>query len=386
MRLVFDGQYTLLENSVSRYTRNLVTSLARICPALNITLLLFTRRNESDIRAENTWLPDGVHLYCMAGEETPYVRSRFEVYRRIWHWSLACRRLKADVFHAHYTSMPFPFGGGLVTTLHDVFEWVPSLGRAKGRRTLRKMLDKLTYRRASIIAVSEHSKRDFLTYLDKSHPRIEAIQSGVEPKFTPTPSPSDQAVCERLGLQPGAYVLYIGDLSPRKNVTTLIRAFARCLDELPIETKLVLTKGVWHPTPEGELAAQLGIADRLLFIGHAIEAELPSLYRQARVFVFPSRYEGFGFPNLEAMASGTPVITTNVSSMPEVVGDAALTLDPDDVDGFATAIIRVFHDPDLCHALSERGRARATNFTWERTARGVLRHYQRYHCPTLEFC
>jgi glycosyltransferase involved in cell wall biosynthesis len=186
--------------------------------------------------------------------------------------------------------------------------------------------------------------------------RVRVIPLGVNPNFRPTPSDLRQ----RLNLPNGRLILHIGGNQPRKNVGLIVQA----LRSLPDDVTLVQVGGELAPAP------------RIRSLSFVPESDLAALYSLADVFVFPSKYEGFGLPPLEAMACGTPAIVANTSSLPEVVGDAALLVSPDDPQELAAAIQRILTEPDLAAALRERGLARARQYTWERTARETLAVYQ----------
>jgi glycosyltransferase involved in cell wall biosynthesis len=174
------------------------------------------------------------------------------------------------------------------------------------------------------------------------------------------------------------YVLYVGSENPRKNMPRLIAAFARLHETLP-DVRLIKVGSVEHPSLAEQLrrqVQQLGLADAVLFTNPVSDQDLVAFYNLADLFVFPSLYEGFGLPPLEAMACGAPVVCSNAASLPEVVGDAAITVDPYDVDGLAAAMVRVLTDADLRRQLRERGLARARQFTWERTALETIAVYR----------
>lgn len=172
------------------------------------------------------------------------------------------------------------------------------------------------------------------------------------------------------------YILYVGTYKPRKNVDTLVRAFCRAINK-GIKHKLVLAgpMTVRERNSLLNLSMQLGIQKYIIFAGLVPEEEMPALYSEADSFIFPSLYEGFGLPPLEAMACGTPVITSNTSSLPEIVGDAGILVDPHDVKGFANAMNRVLTDDGLKEEMARKGLQRAKLFTWETNARETLKVY-----------
>jgi glycosyltransferase involved in cell wall biosynthesis len=191
-----------------------------------------------------------------------------------------------------------------------------------------------------------------------------------------------RAVAERFGLR-GPFVLAVGVLQPRKNLPRLIRAFGRVAREAPHALALVGKPGWAHEELKRAVAAS-GLGSRVKFTGYVPDADLPVLYNAAELFVYPSLYEGFGLPPLEAMACGTPVVTANVTSLPEVVGDAALAVDPTDELALADAIGRALTDEALRERLRTAGLAHAALFSWERTAALTLQVYHRVREGALE--
>jgi alpha-1,3-rhamnosyl/mannosyltransferase len=173
-------------------------------------------------------------------------------------------------------------------------------------------------------------------------------------------------------------VLYLGSNKPHKNLVRLIEAWRIVTSSFQLPASCLIVAGVWDERyPEVKLrAAELGLGDRVIFLGPVAESDLPALYSGATLFAFPSIYEGFGLPVLEAMACGVPVVCSNVSSLPEVAGAAALLVDPLDVDGLAAAIGRVLADGNLRAELRQKGVAQAARFTWEETARRTLAIYR----------
>ena len=207
----------------------------------------------------------------------------------------------------------------------------------------------------------------------------EDVYNGVEPRFRPLPADQVAAWRARQGL-PERFILYLGTLQPRKNVETLVRAFARWQERVPSQARdvvLVLAgaKG-WFYERLFRLVEDLRVAGRVVFPGYVPNEDLPWWYNAATVFAYPSLFEGFGLPVLEAMACGTPVLAANTSSLPEIVGDAGILLPPKDVEAWATALCEVVVEAEKRHLLAKRGQERARLFSWERTARETLAVYQ----------
>lgn len=228
----------------------------------------------------------------------------------------------------------------------------------------------------AIVADSENTKRDIITCYGVEADRVRVIPAGYEKKRYRM-GIDVEGVKEKYGLT--SYLLYVGNLLPHKNLRRLLHAFARIAWRLPHQLVIAGKKDHrYYPALEAEVQA-LGLQNRALFLDYVLSDELPCLYAGADVFVFPSLYEGFGLPPLEAMACGTPVIVSNVSSLPEVVGDAALMVDPYDIEGMAKAMHRVLSDDGLSKEMRRKGLERAKLFSWEKTARNILKVLDEVH-------
>lgn len=217
-----------------------------------------------------------------------------------------------------------------------------------------------------VIAVSQATKDDLVRHYRVVPDKIAVVHHGVEERFRPTPDPAAPA---RYGL-PSRYLLYLGTLQPRKNLERLVQAYGRLPGDAP---PLVLAgaKG-WYFERIAAAIAALGLENRVLLPGYVADADVPALLTGATALVYPSLYEGFGLPALEALACGTPVLAANTSSLPEVVGAAGLLVDPLDVGAIAAAMQRLLADEALRAALSQQGRERAKGFSWDRCARETL--------------
>lgn len=261
-----------------------------------------------------------------------------------------------------------------VVTIHDVgYRVFPEAHTARRRLEL-EVTTRWSLRAARrVIAISHATKRDLVNWYGVDPDRITVTHLGLSTDFAPPADPQCvAAVRVRYGLVQRPYLLYIGTVQPRKNLARVIEALANVL-AAGYDLDLVLAgKRGWLSEPIERRASELGIADRVRFTGYVADADLPALLAGALAFVFPSLYEGFGIPVLEAMACGAPVITSTISSLPEVAGDAALLVDPLDPHAIAAAIMRVHDDAALRADLRQRGLARARQFTWEACARRTL--------------
>ena len=250
------------------------------------------------------------------------------------------RRYKLDLVHDPTGVAPFMFGvrARSVVTVHDVFAWsCPGTSTLLDTLISHYWLPRRLPQVDAVITVSLASQKDLSHYLGISRPMIHVIPQAASSHFRPAPLAQVATARSRYGL-PEHYILYVGSLVKRKNLLGLLRSYARLrASEQPLPLVVV---GV-ERTDRGAIAktlAELDLGSDLVFAGHVADENLPAVYSGAELFVFPSLYEGFGLPPLEAMACGTPVVCSNTSSLPEVVGDAAITVDPNDVDALAGAM------------------------------------------------
>jgi glycosyltransferase involved in cell wall biosynthesis len=265
-----------------------------------------------------------------------------------------------------------------VITIHDLsFLRFADRFRPANRLYLTTMT-RLSCRRARrIIAVSQATADEIARWLAVPTERVDVVPHGVEHKrFHPLPSDQVEAFRREKGL-PERFALFLGTLEPRKNLAVLVEAFARTQAHHQGVPLVVAGGKGWYYQEVFQRVEQLSLTDTVWFPGFVPSAELPLWYNAATVFVYPSFYEGFGMPLLEAMACGTPVISSAASCMPEVVGDAGPLLKPDDTIGLAESLDRLLADADLRTELSRRGQERASGFTWEGTAAATVNCYHR---------
>ncbi|MBX7214263.1 MAG: glycosyltransferase family 4 protein [Thermoflexales bacterium] len=292
-----------------------------------------------------------------------------------------------DLYHAtDFTLPPTRPRTRTVLTVHDLtFERDPGSAVPTLLAFLRRVVPASARRADHIVADSHATARDLTELYGIPPAKITTIHSGVDARFSPLPrgtrEQESRALRERYQLGDDPYTLCVGTLQKRKNHLNLVRAFGRVLADWPAGERaplLVISggKGWLYEETLAEVAA-LGLGERVRFIGFADDADLPALYRHARAFAFPSLYEGFGLPVLEAMACGTPVVTSNVSSLPEVAGNAGLMVDPYDVPALAAAVTRALRDENWRAFAGEAGQRRAQTFTWRRAAEQLLEVYDR---------
>ncbi len=355
---------------IETYVRNVIGGLGAIDPTGDYTIFLQPHRTADAI-------PRTEHLRRVV------VRTRYGPLRVPFASALAIARSRVDLMHVQNTA-PALCPSPVVVTLHDIaYERYPQFLPPDHVATLRRRVPPTLRRAAAIITDSEASKREIVDYYRVLPDKVSVALLAADPIFRPLRDEAMRVVTRQRFADGERYILFAGDpLQRRKNVKTLVDAYVRLRRAGAIAHRLVLSGG------RDALASDIFAAVRatghegdLGFVGRVSDEELVALYNGADLLVYPSFYEGFGLPPLEAMACGTPVITSNVSSLPEVVGDAALTVDPFDVDALATAIARVLRDSELGARLSAQGVARAASFSWEATARTILRVYRQVLAP-----
>ena len=291
---------------------------------------------------------------------------------------LALRREGVTLFHAPHYVLPPLVRCRSVVTIHDCIhlmfpQYLPNRFAFGYART---SIGLAARRATRVLTVSESSKRDILRFVETEPEKIAVIYNAYDERFAIDPAEEDVVrVHERYQLQ-DEFVLYAGNVKPHKNLERLIDAFHivrnRGLDHLKL---VMIGDEISKYTALRRAVHRHQLHKYVRFLGYLPEETLAVMYRLAGVFVFPSLYEGFGLPPLEAMASGTPVVTSNVSSPPEVAGDAAILVDPYDPHAIADGIFRVLTDADLRKALRRKGVARAGQFSWEQSVRRVRRIY-----------
>jgi len=268
-------------------------------------------------------------------------------------------------------------GAPTVLTVHDlIFRRYPAHHKRLNRWYLNATMPLFCRRAGHIIAVSEQSKRDVIEAYGMSPEKITVIYEAADLRFGPQPPAAVTAARQRFGL-PERYLLFVGTIEPRKNLGRILTAFERLHAAGLTDALVIVGKRGWlyddfFARLEGSPAKQA-----VIFPGFVPDADLPAVYAGSQALAFPSEFEGFGLPVLEAMACGAPVVCSKVSSLPEVAGDAALLIDPLDVDALTDTLHRVLSDPALAADLRARGLAQAARFSWARAAEETLAVYRR---------
>ena len=377
LRVVVDvGPAVHQRAGLSRYTERLVANL-RTYPLDVLDLSLFYNQHS------NHWLPDSLHGLPMRTVTMGQLAWRLSALATHWlRWPRYENILpQSQLYHATEHLLPY-LRRPTVLTVHDlIFERYPEYHTARNRLFLRAALPRFVQAAHRVIAVSEQTKRDLVELYGTPAEKIQVIYEGIDPAFAPA-SPAVVAQVSRhyspnadqIGVRP--YLLMVGTLEPRKNHITAMRALAR-LKAQGFPHRLLIVGGEgWLFEPIRAQVAELGLEEDVSFSGHVPFADLVALYSGAACLLMPSLYEGFGFPVLEAMACGAPVICSNTSSLPEVAGGIALTLPPTDDEIWAAAIQRLLGEPGLQKELRERGLHWAEQFSWQRCAAETLALYR----------
>ena len=368
MRIAFDGTtLTPGRTGVGYYTEHLLQHLAREVEQTGDEIVVLSNQ------AVDTERPLPPHVRVHDGHRFPV--------RIGWMQLCASRALDAvrpDV--AHFTNGMIPAGSPVSTivTVHDMSLRLYPQCHPVRRLLLNRPLMHLAIRQAAaIVTVSHSARRDLLRLHGVAPERVSVVHEAASPAFRPI---SDPALLERVRAKyglPSRFLLYVGTIEPRKNLSRLFDAFAAARAQgMPHHLVCVGPYG-WSSSDLAGRIERLGVNDAVHFTGYVNFADLPALYNLGEFFVFPSLYEGFGLPVVEAMASGVPVITSNTSSLGEIAGDAAETIDPTSTDALADAIYRLATEPELRRELVRRGLERARTFSWERTAKEMLGVYHR---------
>jgi glycosyltransferase involved in cell wall biosynthesis len=282
-----------------------------------------------------------------------------------------------DLLHVQYIAPPI-CPCKFVVTIHDTsYEFYPQFFKATERFRLAWIMPYMAKKAVKIFTVSENSKKDIINLYKVDPEKVVVTCDAVNENFKPIRQGMLLEKIKNKYKLSHNFILYVGNLQPRKNLSGLIKAYCRLKKDQNIKHKLVIVgQKAWLYSDIFNIAKDLMIEDEIIFTGYVQDEDLLLLYNAADVFVYPSFYEGFGLPVLEAMACGTPVITSNTSSFPEVVGDAGLMVNPYEINEIAKAIYDVIVNSELKKKLSKKGLQRAKLFSWEDTARKTLKIYE----------
>jgi glycosyltransferase involved in cell wall biosynthesis len=358
---------------IASYTRNLALALRR---SGAVELNLFYGLNwSSEIRDTAVAGVDSLKVWVKRMVPRPYSLMRFVQQRR---FSAGIRGLNCDLYHEP-GFLPFQFDGPTVITVHDLSPLrYPETHPPARVREVMERLPRAVQAASAIIVDSEFIRTELLQSVTVDPARVTSIHLGVAPEYRPRAAKEIAPALAQYGLSHRAYILAVGTLEPRKNLIQAINAYTGLPEPVKKATPLVIAgmRG-WLP---GDLEARIRQHEErgeVRWLGYVPADTLPMLYSAARMLVYPSLYEGFGLPVLEAMASGIPVITTNRASLPEVAGDVGLMVDPMDVDGLREQMRRLIEDGDEAARRGALGIERARQFTWEACAGKTLAVYRK---------
>jgi glycosyltransferase involved in cell wall biosynthesis len=347
------------------YTVRLLTALSRIDQENEYVLLQHRRQTGLLVNAPR---------FSRATIFAP-AHHRFEQ----WPLSIETKRLNLDLIHCPDFIPPLHNKIPAVITIHDLaFLLYPQFVTAASARYYGQV-EEAVKRASRIIAVSQSTRHDIIQLLGAPDNKIDVIYEAADPMFRPIDEDAARDILQQSGLEaPDRYILAVGTIEPRKNLKTLILAYALLRERYNHSLPLLLAGAPgWLAEDVYQLVATLGLEEHVRFLGKTPNRQLLALYNRAAVLAHPARYEGFGLPPLEAMACATPIVCSDAGSLPEVVGDAALLVQPEDVEAWAAALHQILSDEALQAEMSLRGVERAKQFSWEKAARETLETYRK---------
>lgn len=373
MNIAIDG--TIIREEITGtgfYITNLINGLVKI-DNLNIYHIFGDEKN----------LKRYINIEDKKNFRIIHKRFKNRILRVLWEYFIfpfELKKLKIDILHSpNYITPLFKFGFKIILTIHDLtFLLFPEKYPITKRLLFSKMLPVFIKISDKIIADSENTKSDILRFFKIPNTKI-SVTYGSYPEYYNDHIDGKRAieVLKKYGIRK-EFILYVGMIEPRKNILFLLKAFVELDKELDLDLVIVGKKGWYYKEIEQYIinVENLKLRNNIIFTGYVPEQELKYFYKLAFMFVYPSLYEGFGLPPLQAMACGTPVITSNVSSLPEVAGDAAIKINPDCLDELAESIKLVYRDRDLRNLLIKKGLERAALFNLEKIAQNTLSIYE----------
>ncbi|MCL4868136.1 MAG: glycosyltransferase family 4 protein [Anaerolineae bacterium] len=366
MRIGYDGTPLLgTRSGVGSYTRHLLAHIADLHPEWNFLLYSNRPMNGDNSLPEATLVP-GYFSYSR------WLWMQFKLPRLIQH-------SQPDLCHFTNNTAPLHHVTPYLITIHDVSLFLYSQYHPRSRLlALRWLLPVVARRAAHVLTVSEFARRDIIRILKLPPEKVSVVYEAAAPHFHPhTDSACLKQLRDRYQL-PETFVLYVGTIEPRKNLTRLVQAMSRVWRHYPGCPLVLVGPNGWLMNGVLEqTVAQMEAADKVRLLGYVPEEDLPGLYTLATLFVFPSLYEGFGLPPLEAMACGTPVLTSHGSAMAEICGEAAYLVDPTSEKAIAEGILGLLADAGQRRGLGERGLVQARQYSWQRAAQETVTLYER---------
>jgi len=369
-------------SGVGQYTARLASHLARIAPEFNYVLL-------TNGPADACIAPPGFRVVAfglgLANGSWPA-----KLYAPVWmnmQLPSVLRRERVDLYHGPNFFMPMRKTCPTVVTVHDVaFVRVPGTYDPVYRRYMLWQVGHSAREADHLIAVTEHSKNDVVDLFDVDPARISVIYNGTDERYNANPDAGYLADTRSALQLPDRYLLHVGVVEARKNIETLLRASIEPLRRGLVDSVVLVGRDGRGADSVRRITTVLGIDRRVRFLGYVAQDLMAGVYHLARLLVFPSLFEGFGMPILEAMACGTPVLASDTSSMPEVAGDAAMMFSPADVNALERLLIEVLSRPELHAELRRRGLARAARFTWDEAATRHAAVYRQVLAQSNRLC
>ncbi|MFL6373523.1 MAG: glycosyltransferase family 4 protein [Pyrinomonadaceae bacterium] len=367
MHIAIDGHTigTQLAGNVT-YITGLLEGLASVDQQNRYTVYVF------DKHAEDRYL-----------DRWPNVRLKLldigsgRIARHLWSFRKPLQSDRPDVFFVQFNA-PRRIECKLVTAIHDLsFQHLPETFRWHEAPRMRFAIRGTANRSDHIVTCSESSRQDILRNYGLPESRVTTEHLAAPGFLKPVTDPERLLAIRKKYDLPDDFILGLGSIQPRKNLERLIAAYAQLSRKQDVPPLILVGKLAWLHGSSVDAAARYGVADRVTFTGFVPDEDLATLYSAATIFVYPSFFEGFGLPPLEAMQCGTPVITGDRTSLPEVVGDAGIMVDPYDVNAIADAMQRLLNDANLRADLTKRGIERAKNFSWAKAARETLGVFER---------
>jgi glycosyltransferase involved in cell wall biosynthesis len=360
------------------YARNLARLLPVVAP--DMRFYLFVRNAPCGVRGVEARILSSPLRHINSGQG---VGARID--KLAWETidlPLASLMRSQALIHSLYFAAPLLAATPVVVTVHDLIPLiVPGYHRSRQSAYYSRLMAVAVKRAAAIITVSEYAKEDIVRVLGVPRCRVHVTYEAADERFRPATDDRAARTARQKYRLPERFLLYLGGAERRKNLETLLRAWSRVSDRMrTLSASLVVVAN--FPEPDAlypdicALAQELKVGDTVRFVSSVDEDDKPEVYRSALGFCFPSRYEGFGLPPLEAMACGVPVIASNATSLAEVLGNGGRLLDPDDIDGWAGSMLHLVESENERQDLRERGLRRAVTFSWRRTAEETVKVYR----------
>ncbi len=367
-----------IKTGVGHYTFELARSLALASPT-----------DQLEIVSPFSFFPGGYSEDPLDGwpPNLRLTQVKVNVWARNW-WTIGLpryiKRRSFDLFHGTNFDIPLWKRCPAILTIHDLSDFLyPETHEARGVWRARRRLPFMARTATQIVTHSESVRREVIEHLQVSREKVIAIPAAARSVFRPLPPDQTIETRKRLGVE-DEFLLFVGTIEPRKNLIVLLNAYRELLSATELHPQLVIAgKKGWLTDSLFSSLRELGIEERVLFTGYLSDNDLCALYSSCRVFIYPSKYEGFGLPPLEAMACGAPVIASSIPSIREVTGETARLVAPAGSDDLAQAIVTLLRDENESQRLSVAGLKRAQQFSWNRTAQLMLGVYhqawEKYH-------